>query len=111
MNRRGAQTQEQRHRNFKTLFKKGNFAKLSILFVNKRKESGGWGGWLLPDDQSHEKSIVMDKTAVEVLSGKNTHNKNPYVLRWKCMRQLLFLSPWILWKMWSSQFRKNFQGA
>ena len=53
----------------------------------------------------------MDKTVAELLAGKTRTRKNPYVLCWKCMRQRLFLSPWILRRMWSSQLRENFQGA
>ena len=45
--------------------------KLSILLWT------GDGGGVLPDEQAHEKSAVMDKTDREVLAVKNPYKKNP----------------------------------
>ena len=76
-----------------------------ILFANRRREE------FLPAEGASEKLGVMDKTVVEVLSGKYPLEKKPLVLRWKCTWQRLFLSPWVLQRKRSIQLHKNFQGA
>ena len=71
-NKSGAQTQEQRNRNFSNLFKKGKLRE-AVHFIFKQYTGGG----LLPNERAHYKSTVMDKTVVEVLEGKIcTRNPN-----------------------------------
>ena len=68
------------------------------------------GGGVLPDEQASDKVGVTDKTVAEVLAGKHPPKKN-LVFHWNCMMQLLFLSPWIIQRNWSSRWFEKIRGA